>query len=232
MKINGVDHNSWLYPWQKKGNTLEDTLIICKMLLDDGKGVDSFHISSGSTFPHPRNPPGDISTRDLARWYGGMFSAGVRTRFNYAVFDNPITGPLFEWFWRLRRGKIIEGINAEYSRYLRSEITRIDPTIKFLCTGGFQHASAIAGVIRDGSCDGVSMARPLVANSDLPHILQTANGPSRQKECSYCNKCLVNDLANPLGCYDVSRYDGDTFEEKWSNLIKSVMSVYDPPLFR
>jgi hypothetical protein len=30
----------------------------------------------------------------------------------------------------------------------------------------------------------------------------------------------------------VSRYDGDTFEEKWSNLIKSVMSVYDPPLFK
>src|SRR5436190_22382525 len=51
MKINGVDHNNWLYPWKKKGNTLEDTLIICKMLLDDGKGVDSFHVSSGSTFP-------------------------------------------------------------------------------------------------------------------------------------------------------------------------------------
>jgi 2,4-dienoyl-CoA reductase-like NADH-dependent reductase (Old Yellow Enzyme family) len=232
MKINGVDHNSWLYPWQKKGNTLEDTLIICKMLLDDGKGVDSFHISSGSTFPHPRNPPGDISTQDLVRWYGGMFSAGVRTHFNYAVFNNPVSGPLFEWLWRLRRGKVVEGINAEYSKYLRSEITRTDPTIKFLCTGGFQHASAIAGVIRDGSCDGVSMARPLVANNDLPQILRTANGPSKQKECSYCNKCLVNDLANPLGCYDVSRYDGDTFEEKWSNLIKSVMSVYDPPLFR
>lgn len=232
MKINGVDHNSWLYPWQKKGNTLEDTLIICKVLLDDGKGVDSFHVSSGSTFPHPRNPPGDISTRDLVRWYGGMFSAGVRTHFNYAVFDNPVGGPLFEWLWRLRRGKIVEGINAEYSKYLRSEIIKTDPTVKFLCTGGFQHASAIAGVIRDGSCDGVSMARPLIANNDLPHILRTANGPSKQKECSYCNKCLVNDLANPLGCYDVSRYDGDTFEEKWSNLIESVMSVYDPPLFK
>ena len=61
MKINGVDHNNWLYPWTKKGNTLEDTLAICKMLLDDGKGVDAFHISSGSTFPHPRNPPGEYS---------------------------------------------------------------------------------------------------------------------------------------------------------------------------
>jgi 2,4-dienoyl-CoA reductase (NADPH2) len=232
MKINGVDHNNWLYPWKKKGNTLEDTLTICKMLLDDGKGVDAFHISSGSTFPHPRNPPGDISTQHLVRWYGGMLSSGVRTRFNYAIFSSPITGPLFRWLWRFRRGKVIEGINAAYAKYLRDEISKIDPTVKFLCTGGFQHAANIAGVIRDGSCDGVSIGRPLIANNDLPKILRTANGPISQKECTYCNKCLVNDLANPLGCYEVSRYDGDTFDEKWEALIEDVMSVYQPPLFR
>jgi 2,4-dienoyl-CoA reductase-like NADH-dependent reductase (Old Yellow Enzyme family) len=232
MKINGVDHNNWLYPWKKKGNTLEDTLVICKMLLDDGKGVDSFHISSGSTFPHPRNPPGDISPQALVRWYGGMLPSGVRTRFNYAIFDSPIGGPLFRWLWRARRGKVIEGINAAYAKFLRDEIVKIDPSIKFLCTGGFQHAATIAGVIRDGACDGVSMARPLIANNDLPHILRTANGPIRQKECTYCNKCLVNDLANPLGCYEVSRYDGDTFEQKWDALIKEVMSVFEPPLYR
>jgi 2,4-dienoyl-CoA reductase-like NADH-dependent reductase (Old Yellow Enzyme family) len=232
MKINGVDHNNWLYPWKKKGNTLEDTLTICKMLLDDGKGVDAFHVSSGSTFPHPRNPPGDISTQDLARWYGGMFASGVRTRFNYRIFSNPITAPLFRWLWRARRGKVIEGINAAYAKYLRDAIVPIDPSVKFLCTGGFQHADSIAGVLRNGSCDGVSIGRPLIANNDLPHTLRTANGPTRQKECTYCNKCLVNDLANPLGCYDVSRYDGDTFEEKWEALIEDVMSVYQPPLFR
>jgi 2,4-dienoyl-CoA reductase (NADPH2) len=232
MKINGVDHNDWLYPWKKKGNTLEDTLTICKMLLDDGKGVDAFHISSGSTFPHPRNPPGDISVQNLVRWYGGMLPSGVRTRFNYAIFNNPVGGQLFRWLWRLRRGKVIEGINAAYSKYLRDNISKIDSNIKFICTGGFQHAANIAGVIRDSSCDGVSIARPLIANNDLPQILRTANGPVKQKECTYCNKCLLNDLANPLGCYEVSRYDGDTFDEKWDNMIKSIMSVFDPPLFR
>jgi len=232
MKINGVDHNNWLYPWKKKGNTLEDTLTICKMLLDDGKGVDAFHISSGSTFPHPRNPPGDISVTNLIRWYAGLFPSGVRTRSNYAIFSNPIGGPLFRWLWILRRGKVIEGINAAYSKYLRDQIVQIDPSIRFLCTGGFQHADNIAEVIRNGSCDGVSMARPLIANNDLPHMLRTANGPIRQKECTYCNKCLLNDLANPLGCYEVSRYDGDTFDEKWQALIKEVMSVFEPPLYR
>jgi 2,4-dienoyl-CoA reductase-like NADH-dependent reductase (Old Yellow Enzyme family) len=74
MKINGVDHNNWLYPWEKKGNQLDDTLQICKLLMDDGKGVDAFHISSGSTFPHPRNPPGDMPIRTLARCYEVMLS--------------------------------------------------------------------------------------------------------------------------------------------------------------
>jgi 2,4-dienoyl-CoA reductase-like NADH-dependent reductase (Old Yellow Enzyme family) len=232
MKINGVDHNDWLYPWKKKGNTLEDTLTICKLLLDDGKGVDAFHISSGSTFPHPRNPPGDISVQNLRRWYGGMLNSGVRARFNFAVFNNPVGGPLFNWLWRFRRGSVIEGINAAYSKYLRDAITQIDPSIKFLCTGGFQHADAIANVIRTGACDGVSMARPLIANNNLPKILREANGPTAGKECTYCNKCLLNDLANPLGCYEVSRYPGDTFDEKWDHMIEEVMTVFQPPLFR
>ena len=65
----------------------------------------------------------------------------------------------------------------------------------------------------------------------LPHILAARNGPDPQKECTYCNKCLINDLANPLGCYELSRYDGDTFEAKYRNMIASVMSVYRPTTY-
>ena len=231
MKINGVDHNNWLYPWEKKGNQLEDTLQICKLLLDDGKGVDAFHISSGSTFPHPRNPPGDLPMRTLVRWYEAMLSKGARAPFNYAVFNNPIGAKLFHWWWLFRRGPMVEGINAAYAQYLRREIVAIDPSVKVLCTGGFQHASRIAEVIRNESCDAVTIARPVIANNNLPEILKTADGPSAQKACTYCNKCLINDLENPLGCYEVSRYDGDTFDEKWENLIKEVMSVFTPPTY-
>lgn len=231
MKINGVDHNNWLYPWEKKGNQIEDTLQICKLLLDEGKGVDAFHISSGSTFPHPRNPPGDLPMRTLARWYEVMLSKGARAPFNYSVFNNPLGAKLFHWLWLFRRGPVVEGINAAYAQYLRREIVAIDPSVKVLVTGGFQHASRIAEAIRSESCDAVTMARPLIANDDLPEILKTADGPSAQKACTYCNKCLINDLENPLGCYEVSRYDGDTFDEKWDNLIKEVMSVFVPPTY-
>jgi len=229
MKINGVDHNGWLYPWIKKGNTLEETIKICTLLLDGGKGVDSFHISSGSTFPHPRNPPGDLPLNDLRRWYDGMLSQGVRTKFNYRIFSNPVLGAAFQALWRWRRGKVIEGINLDYSRAVAEAIAKIDPAIKVLCTGGFQHADIIADAIRSKACDGVSMARTVVANNCLPEILKKQNGPDRP--CTYCNRCLLNDLENPLGCYDISRFEGADFEARHAEMIKQVMSVFDPPTF-
>lgn len=231
MKINAVDHNDWLYPWQKKGNTLEETKEICKLLLDGGKGVDAFHISSGSTFPHPRNPPGDFPVLGARRWYDGMLSQGVRTRFNYAIFNNALGGPLFRRYWRWRCGPVIEGINQEYAREIRRAVHQVDESVKVLCTGGYQHADKIAEAIAGGACDGVSIGRPLIANNDLPHILHTRNGPEKGKECTYCNKCLMNDLENPLGCYELSRYEGSSFEEQYQNMMACIMSVFEPPTF-
>lgn len=226
MKINAVDHNDWLYPWQKKGNTLEETFEICNLLEDDGNGVDAFHISSGATFPHPRNPPGDFPILELTRWYDVMLNQGLRTHFNYFVFNNALGGRLFRWLWKRRRGPLIEGINAEYAREIRKYVH-----VPVLCTGGFQHASVIADVIRKNWCDAVSIGRPLIANENLPEILKVSNGPEPDKACTYCNKCLINDVENPLGCYELSRYDGATFEEKYDNMMSSVMSVFYPPTY-
>jgi 2,4-dienoyl-CoA reductase-like NADH-dependent reductase (Old Yellow Enzyme family) len=221
MKINGVDHNSWLYPWEGRGNTLEESVQICKLLEDNGQGVDAFHVSSGSTFPHPRNPPGEFPVAEAVRWYDGMLSSGVRTRFNYAIFTNPVLGPLFQRFWRFRRGGLIEGINVAYSKYVREHVS-----VPVMVTGGFQHADKIASAMREGACDAVTIARPLIANRSLPMLLKTANGPERP--CTYCNKCLLNDLENPLGCYEISRYDGATFDERYERMMKDVMAVFQP----
>jgi 2,4-dienoyl-CoA reductase (NADPH2) len=226
MKINAVDHENWLYPWRKKGNTLDETIQICKILEDGGNGVDAFHISSGSTFPHPRNPPGDFPVLAAQRWYDIMLNQGVRTRLNYWVFNSSIAGKLFRQWWHFRRGQVIEGINAEYAKAIKKEVN-----VPVLCTGGFQHASHIAKVIRDKCCDAVTIARPLIANNNLPEILKRNDGPDDGKECNYCNKCLLNVLENPLGCYEVSRYEGETFEQKYDNMIREVMSVFEPPTY-
>jgi len=96
--------------------------------------------------------------------------------------------------------------------------------VPVICTGGFQTASVIEKAIQSGDCDAVSMARTLVANNDLPKVFASGNDRAA-KPCSYCNRCLVNVVENPLGCYDVSRF------ENREAMIAQIMSVFDPPPF-
>jgi 2,4-dienoyl-CoA reductase-like NADH-dependent reductase (Old Yellow Enzyme family) len=221
MKINAVDHNDWLYPFEKRGNLLDDTVRICNILEDRGHGVDAFHVSSGSTFPHPRNPPGHFPTRDAVRWYDGLLSSGVRTHLNYAIFRRPLLAAAFRRYWQYRRGDVIEGINVEYARHVKAHVG-----VPVLVTGGFQRANVIAEAIRGGACDAVTIARPLIANRNLPQILRTQGEPDRP--CTYCNKCLLNDLENPLGCYELSRFAGKSFEEKYEAMMREIMAVFEP----
>ena len=90
-----------------------------------------------------------------------------------------------------------------------------------LVTGGFQTASFIRSAIEAGACDGVTMARTLVANPDLPNMF-AAGRDKAPKPCSYCNKCLFTFIENPLGCYDERRFDSR------EEMVRQIMSVYEP----
>ena len=46
------------------------------------------------------------------------------------------------------------------------------------------------------------------------------------RPCTYSNKCLINQIENPLGCYEESRFD--SHEE----MVRQILSVYDPPPVR
>ena len=95
-------------------------------------------------------------------------------------------------------------------------------TIPVLCTGGFQTASVVREAITSGRCDGVTIARPLLANPDLVKIW-AAGSDVPDQPCTYCNKCLFHVLEDPLGCYDVRRFDGDQ-----AKMIKNLMEFYAP----
>ena len=64
------------------------------------------------------------------------------------------------------------------------------------------------------------MGRPLIANPDLPMLFAAGPRPA-PKQCTYCNKCLINVLENPLGCYEQSRFDSR------EEMIREILSVYD-----
>jgi 2,4-dienoyl-CoA reductase (NADPH2) len=218
FKINGVDFNNAALPWEKKGNTLDDYVQVCRWL--EEAGVDAFHVSSGSSFPHPFNPAGDLPVEVLANTYEVVVPTGMFALRNWLFFRTWPLDQLFRWWWTFRRGaNTIEGINLPYARAIKAAVT-----VPVICTGGFQTASVIRTAIANGACDAVSIARPLVANNDLAHMFEAGlDRPARP--CTYCNKCLANVLMNPLGCYELSRFDSH------DAMLREVMSVFDPAPF-
>jgi 2,4-dienoyl-CoA reductase (NADPH2) len=222
MKISATEHNNALafLKFEKPGNTVEDSIQVCRWLVD--AGVDSIHVSTGSSFPHPRNPAGaDLPVDVLGHTYEQLASSGANTFRNLLLFRNSITGELFRHQW-LSAGvpaDQIEGANLPDARRIRQAVN-----VPVICTGGFQTASVIRAAIGRGDCDAVSAARPLVANNDL--VQHFAAGRDRApKPCTYCNKCLVHVVEHPLGCYEESRFASR------EEMLQQVMSVFHPPAF-
>ncbi len=214
VKISAVDHHN-LLPWEGKGNTLTETVQICQWL--ERAGVDALHISIGSMFPHPLNPIGDFDFETIATTYDTMLSAGIHTLRNYALFRYRSLRPIYRWLWfRMSKGKAIEGVSLEEARTIKAAVS-----IPVISTGGYQTASAIRNAITSEGCDAVSIARALVANNALVESFRREEVTERP--CTYCNKCLLNAPKNPLGCYELSRFDDD-----YQTMIDEIMSVYHP----
>ena len=217
MKISATENNNAMATGEPRGNTIEDSVKVCQWL--EAEGVDAIHVSGGSSFPHPRNPAGDLPVEDFIRVYDSMISSGNHTFRNFVLLRNDLTGTLFRNRWLKERGDVIEGLNLPDSEAIRKAVS-----IPVICTGGFQTASVIREAILAGRCHAVSMARPLIANPDMPKMFE--QGQDRPPvPCTYCNKCLVNVVENPLGCYDETRF---TTREA---MIQNILSVYNPPAF-
>lgn len=217
VKISAEDFNDALDDDEKPGNTLADTVQVCRWL--DEAGVDAIHVSSGSYFPHPKNPPGDFPVDELLKTYDQLLSSGSRALRNYLLFGFGPTQRLFERRWKKARGDRIEGINLPAAQAIKAAVG-----VPVLCTGGFQTAQIIREAIGQGMCDAVTLARPLIANNDL--VRQFASGLGRPvNPCTYCNRCLVNAVENPLGCYEPSRFPSH------EAMVAEIMSVFTPAPF-
>jgi len=213
VKFSGIDFNN-VIPWEKKGNTLQEGIELAKMI--EEAGADALHVSTGSLFPHPLNPPGDFDFDTIATTYDGMLASGMYTFRNYLTFRYPTLRPIFRWIWfRMKKGRPVEGVSIDQCRAIKEAVK-----IPVISTGGYQTASYIREIIGNGSCDGVSIARALIANNDLPKQWE-AGRDLPAVPCTHCNKCLLNAPKNPLGCYELDRFRGD-----YEAMIEEVFSVY------
>jgi 2,4-dienoyl-CoA reductase (NADPH2) len=213
VKFSAVDHNN-VIPWEHKGNTLQESIQLAQWI--EEAGADALHVSIGSLFPHPLNPPGDFDFNTITAAYDAMLASGVDTFRNYLLFRYPTLRPIFRWIWfRMKKGLPVEGISADQARAIKQAVK-----IPVISTGGYQTASKIREWISNGTCDGVSIARALIANNDLPKQWR-AGRDLPLVPCTHCNKCLLNAPKNPLGCYELDRFGGD-----YEAMINEVFSVY------
>ncbi|HEV3478026.1 MAG TPA: NADH:flavin oxidoreductase [Gaiellaceae bacterium] len=209
------DANAFL-PWLRRGNSVAENVEVCRLL--EEAGADAIHVSAGSSFPHPLNPAGELPLREVRENYDGMISSGRHAFRNYVLYRLPLISTLMQRRWQ-RPPDTVEGMNLPESRAVKEAVS-----IPVLCTGGFQTASVVRRAIADGSCDAVTIARPLVANPDLVALWQ-AGHDRPPRPCTFANKCLFNLLENPLGCYDERRY------ESREEMLAEVYSVFEPPPF-
>jgi 2,4-dienoyl-CoA reductase-like NADH-dependent reductase (Old Yellow Enzyme family) len=235
VKLSAIDRNNALYPWKPDGTTLEESVQVAKWV--EAEGASAIHVSTGSMFAHPWNPAGYMPLDMAPHTYKSLIDSGRYTFPLYLAFKFRLTRPLVRMVWErtLRRllyrtfgdfvmnrprtppepaWKLIEGINRTAAREIKKAVS-----IPVLCTGAFQSKVGIEAALRDGDCDAVTMARPLLANPDLPNLLRDDKVPD--KPCTLCNRCLLAVLEHPLGCYDESR------SASYDDMIAKVRKIYD-----
>ena len=240
VKLSAIDRNNALYPWKPDGTTLEESVTVAKWC--ETEGASAIHVSTGSMFAHPWNPAGYMPLDMAPQTYKSLIDSGRYTFLLYLLFKSRLTRPLVRMVWErtLRRSlyrtfgdfvagrprqqpepawKLIEGVNREAAREIRKAVG-----IPVLCAGAFQSRLGIEDALRE-DCDAVTMARPLLANPDLPHQLRAAVESNRYdvpaRPCSLCNRCLLAVLEHPLGCYDERRY------ADYDDMIRHVRKIYD-----
>src|SRR5215471_3895461 len=87
MKISVTEYNNALLLLEPPGNVASDSIQVSKWLVD--AGVDAIHASTGSSFPHPRNPCGaDLPVDVLKETYEQLISSGTGTFRNFLLFRN------------------------------------------------------------------------------------------------------------------------------------------------
>lgn len=267
-KISVEDFNN-VMPWEPKGDGPDEAIQICQWLERDGVDGIHVSVGSTFPHPlNPVG--GFAFDVIRSTYDSMVSSSRRGTFFNYFLFRYRFLQPIFSKIWNWRRFKnnwqqpiqgdrlspstfdplFIEhipleemqtlltdyqGINLEYARMVKQKVR-----IPVICTGAFQQASYIRQAIEQEFCDGVTIARPLIANPNLVNDYFAKGKDLADKPCTYCNKCVLNYVENPLGCYDIRRFytasvkgldpagrnDGD--RAAYQAMIEKVMSVFNP----
>jgi 2,4-dienoyl-CoA reductase-like NADH-dependent reductase (Old Yellow Enzyme family) len=193
------------------GNSLEDMLQVGAGLKT--LGVDYLHISAGFGFINPHENPGAFPTEEVRMFCDSTRHLSLKARVRAKILSNlPFADRVMNLGWA-RPNAAVKFANIVPPNLADARTFKQRVGLPVIVNGGFQLRDHIEDALQD--CDFVSMARPLLANPDLPQLLYVDKKPAPDKPCSFCNKCAVRTTMFPLGCYDLSRYkDSDAMNDQ------------------
>ena len=118
-KISIQERLNELLPWLPKGNTIEESLQMCRWL--EEAGVDYLHISAPAAASRTRaTRPASSLPSQVVKTYDTLLSSGKYTFRNYLIFRTPPLAKAFGWWWtRPHRNGEVEGINLADSRAVK-----------------------------------------------------------------------------------------------------------------
>ena len=96
VKLSAVERDNAIFRWRKPGNTLEESTQIAQWA--EMAGADAIHVSTGSLFPHPRNPAGAFPVEAARRNYATILASGNRTLRNETICCSAICPGCFFGF--------------------------------------------------------------------------------------------------------------------------------------
>jgi 2,4-dienoyl-CoA reductase-like NADH-dependent reductase (Old Yellow Enzyme family) len=221
IRISARDYNHlpWIAnlfrtPRSGGGNGLAETIQIGKWLREPQNGaIDYLHISNGFGFINPKENPGRFPTKEAQIFLNSTRHLGRKsslraTAVNVFMFLR-LADPLLNIGWNFVPAANLPDA-AEFKRALGVDFP-------IIVNGAFQEKWEIEQAL--SVCDFVSMARPLLANPDLPTLLERNRAPTYP--CTHCNRCTLRTTLFPLGCYDLSRFDNlDQMQDQiltWGN---------------
>jgi 2,4-dienoyl-CoA reductase-like NADH-dependent reductase (Old Yellow Enzyme family) len=182
------------WPPGGSGNGLQDTIEYGRRLKK--LGIDFLHVTNGFGFVCPNDNPGDFPLEEYTIFCDSTRHLSTKAALRATAMHTPL-----KYAARLGWKRMPPGSKLPDTIVLKKEVG-----LPVIVNGGFQERSLIEKALQEG-CDLVSVARPVIANPDLYHILQRQEKPANP--CSFCNRCDLRTSLFPVGCYDVERFSGD-----------------------
>ena len=174
-------------------------------------------------FPHPLVPAGGLpARRNRTGGTADMVSSGDR---GYLPITRSSTSkslrPIFLWLWnRMKKGTT--GRRRQHGSLPGDQEERQNP--------GHQHRRLSARIadpprsIRKATST-ASRSRARSSPTTTCRKILASGKDEPDRPCTFCNRCLVNAIANPLACYERRRFASH------DDMVREAMTVFHPPPF-